>query len=530
MIKQSKNIRGSSIIIVIAIVFIISFSIAAILSYVRDVHRLTEKSVAREKAVMTAEAGNYQLLHYFNRDSNRDYSEDLDAVGQSGNGSKIRNFFIYYDTFKATHPDPWTAARNAAFGTTDPLMQVIDQNTTSTKIEMNDGKVIDLKVLLPRSGAPANTLFTFKSTAITYTKQGGSVTRIAYMDLGPPHELLLISPAGIIAANMMGVNGQFNLWWGEAWGIGDIAMRMNRGVDNSNPPWGWRANADSGQHVDEWTKYRSTGYLTDLNNTRLVDNSSINDVGAWEKGTKYRDTLYQFEGQTFLDKINQTLDKFRTLNDPDKGYEFWKDVAIRRDTYFRVAANGNVYDSQSRQLYISGGVLNTTGAGDTLTADSAIEYFRSLTDAFVVFFDTTDGNPPAADGSNYANITFRGNIESGASHGLLYVAGNFDVGGSGQPPAMPIRDPDEIEAGIDPEDAAKSENVFHDGIIFAYGNYGHPGMGNPIVYGSVITNGSYLAGGSPYIFYDASLKEGEPQPISSRLPVLQVTIPSGLNN
>jgi len=523
MIKDSRNIRGSTIIIVIAIVFIISFSIAAILSYVLDIHRLTERSVAREKSIMTAEAGNYQLLHYFS------YPGDLGSVGQSDNESKISNFFAYYDSFKDTHPDPWTDARNAAFGTTDPLMQVINQSTTSTKIEMNDGKVIDLKVMLPHSGAPANTLFTFESTAIAYTKQGGSVTRIAYMDVGPPHELALISPAGIIAANMMGVNGQFNLWWGEAWGIDDIAMRMNRQNDNGNPPWGWKANADSGQHIDEWTKYRSTGYLTDLNNTRLVDNSSINDVGLWEQGTKYRDALYQFEDQTLLDKINQTLDKFRTLNDPDKGYEFWKDVAIRRDTYFRVAANGNVYDSQSRQLYISGGVLNTTGAGSALTANSAIEYYRSLTDAFVAFFDTTNGNPPAVDGSNYTNITFTGNISS-ASHGLLYVAGNFDVRGSGQPPAMLIRDPDEIEADIDPEDAARSENVFHDGIIFTYGNYGHDGMGNPIIYGSVITNGSYLAGGSPYIFYDASLKEGEPQPISSRLPVLQVTIPSGLNN
>jgi len=525
MIKNSRNIRGSTIIIVIAIVFIVSFSIAAILSYVRDIHRLTERSVAREKSIMTAEAGNYQLLHYFS------YPGDLDAIGQSGNGSKIRNFFIYYDTFKATHPDPWTAARNAAFGTTDPLMQVIDQNTTSTKIEMNDGKVINLKITLP---AHPDALFTFESKAIASTTQGGLTERTAYMDVGLPHELPLISPAGIIAANMMGVNGHFNLAWGEGWGLGDISMKINRGNWTGAPPWGWEAKSDNNQGVDEWTKYRSTGYLrNDNNTTNLVNSNTINDISLWEKpgGKDYSEKLFQWEDlhhsdDPLSDKINDTLDKFRTLGNPDIGYEFWKDIAIRRDTYFRVAANGNVYDAQGRQLYISSGVLNTNGVGSPLTATSAMEYYRSLSDVFVAFFDTKDGNPPALDGSNWADIKFTGSIST-CSRGLLYVAGSLDVGGSGTPPSFHVRDPNEVAAGIDTEDSSHTLNLFHDGVIFTYGNFSYQGNGR--IYGSIITNGSYEAGGDPAIYYNAALASGEPQPISSRLPVLRVTIPSGLN-
>jgi len=529
MIKNSRNSRGSTIIIVILIVFIVSVSVAAILRYVQGIHMLSERSVAREKAVMTAEAGLHQLLHYFN------HPEDLDAISQPTNGDKIRNFFELYDDYYESSPDPWLAARNAAFGTDNILMQVIEQTTDETQISMNDGKVIDLKVTQPRVDAPANTLFTFESTAKTYTKQGGFVTRTAYMDVGPPHELALTAPAGIIAANMVGVNGHFNLFWGEAWGLGDISLKMNRGNWTDAPPWGWEAKSDNNQGVDQWTKYRCTGFLRNDNNTiNLVDSNTVNDISLWERpgGKDYLNKLYQWEDlhhptDLLSTKINNVLDKFRTLGNPDTGYEYWKDIAIRRDTYFRVAANGNVYDSQNRQLYISGGVLNTTGAGSALTTNSAIEYYRGLDDVFVVFFDTKDGNPPNVDGTNLANLSFTGSIST-RSRGLFYVAGTINIGGSGTPPSFPVRDPNEVAAGIDTDDAANSLNLFHDGVIFTYGDFNYQGNGR--IYGSIITNGSYEAGGDPSIYYNAALAAGEPQPISSRLPILQVTIPSGLNN
>ncbi len=82
--------------------------------------------------------------------------------------------------------------------------------------------------------------------------------------------------------------------------------------------------------------------------------------------------------------------------------------------------------------------------------------------------------------------------------------------------------------GIDPDDAAHSENLFHDGVIFTYGNFNY--QGNGIIYGSVITNGSYDSGGDPAIWYNAALAAGDPQPVSSRVRVRSVYIPSGLND
>lgn len=500
--------RGSTMMISLALVFIAAISLTSLMSFVMATHRVNERAIALEKALACAEGGLYRLLHAFDQPGNLPSAAASEAAA-------ITAFF-------ANGQDP-AAIQSSGLTFIDE-----ENNVARVSVALGNAHVKRLAVGAPRSGAAAGSVFTFESVAECADSGGRIVERTALMDVAFDQAPRVIVPAGIIAGASVSGNGQFNLNWGEAWAKGPIKLLVNR----RNNPAGrfWQYTAGNNQVAgddDNWVAYRTAEYIRDSAGTILSFDSAnpVHAVGDTcqnatneyvRNGTSI---LWQLEDQftpsgqqTLTQKVDAVLNKFGALNTSSTGYEYWKEAAIRRDTYFRIDANGAVYNANGQRLYFDNSGNLTTAGGSAATATSVMEYYRGLDNAYVCFFDTQDGNPPAANGSNWANINFQGSI-SNQSKGVLYVAGNFSVGGSGTPPLMTVTKPDNTTTNL---------NVYHDGVVFTYGNYSS--QGNAVVYGAVISQGTYNCGGTPNVYYNVRLTTGEPQPLSTRARIMAVVL------
>lgn len=514
-INRAVNQRGSILIIALIIVVILSFSIISITRHTYSIHRINQRTIALEKAAATAEAGLYKIIWFFNHASPEpeDSWEGIDDPEY--NKATIYSFMTL---FRSTDPPNALEARNQIFGTDlaagQTLMTFIDKDESLNEnlIRFGNSRVIKLWVTAPRAEAEEGTIFTFWSTAETELPNGATVRRTALMDVNFRPDLLLRVPCGIVSGGAVAANGQLNLHWGEAWAKdGGILVPFNTTI-GVPPSYSWMVLGGLNYFgIDQWTKYKvARDYIRNQNDEIIVNDPTKVEIGSL--CSNYYDELngilYQFydnqteEGEkTLTEKINEVLDKFAKLDDPNTGYEFWKSVAIRRGTYFQAVGKKTVRDLD----------------GNEYSLDSVLDRFRERENEFLIFFDTTDGNPPREDGSNWANLEISGKIEK-CTRGLFYVAGHLTVRGL-PAPTIPIRNPAEIENDIDPEAAETQERVFHDGVIFTYGNYTN--TGNPVVYGSVVCRGLYNCGGTPNLYYNAAFKDGEYYQISN--PVLILT-------
>ncbi len=550
VLNTRKKRKGAALIIALVIVVILGVIVAHVTKHVYAIHRINQYNIAREKAAMVAEAGLYKLIWLYStikEEYNQHYagysSEPFVAPmgidDPDGNWAEIAQFF---DMFRQTdYAEGGIQARDALYEAWQPgqvLMTFIDDSLNEDLVELGESKVIELQVLFPRPDADPGTVFTFKSTARSTLPTGATVERTVLFDVNFKRDFLLKVPAGIISGTTASTNGQFNLHWGEAWANTNLCLVGN--VKINDPPY-WEMLADNTQAIDEWTKYKAaTGHVQDNKGNNCCDDTTIYDPGTYEQSIeqRYLDQLFQFcddhEEPKLSDLIDETVQTFAAFNDPEIGYEFWKDVAIRRDTYVRPSMDGSqVYDSEDNQLYLTddGEITTDPSEGTAMTIYDAIEVYRQTDKVFVFFIDTTNGEPPVTNGteSNWCDIKYTGAITK-ASRGLFYVAGHLYIGGSGQPPEIPIRDPNEVENNIAPEDATNEyspQPVFHDGILFTFGNYNN--QANVVVYGSVVTNGSYTAGGGPRVFYNAALKDGEPFQLSSPVTIRRFLVQSGLH-
>lgn len=528
--RYKKSNYGGVIILALAFVMITAVSMFYLFSYVHSINRINEYNIAREKAAMAAEAGVLRLIHYFNPSNWNDLAGAPDG-DPDGNAAKIEAFWDAFKNLPTSDTDKGLAARDLVWGNPAPdetLMTIVDGDFNDNLIVFGPSRVVELKVKAPRTDAPAGTVMTFYSRAGCRLKNGDMVYRTAIMDVNFAQGVRITVPGGIVSGGTVGANGHFNLHWGEAWAKGEIQLKLNRKYTNKNqPPWNWRPQSDNNQvgaDTDQWVKFiTANGFIKDDNGDIIVDDSNISNVGALSTNLeKYGNILYQFMDrltppgeQTLSQKIDAVIEQYAKLNDPSKGYLYWKQTAIQRDTYFRVAADGKVYDAYGNYRFAS--------------ATAAMDYYRSLPNVYVAFFDTKDGNPPNAyppsdNRSNWADITFTGSLAN-CSKGLLYVAGNLKIGGSGRPPAIKILNPTEIENNVPRESASTTAEVFHDGVIFTYGDFEY--QGNPIIYGAVVTRGKYDCGGTPNVYYNARLKTGEPQTLSTPVRIVSILLPSG---
>ena len=508
-----RSNEGSVLAFAMVVVVITGMIAASLFAYTSSIHKLNERSIASEKAANTAEAGLYRLIHYFNHPNDIPsncasikanilaFSSSNDPSVVTGvNGVTLVNKASSLNTNLIQFKEA-TDAQPVSYVT---LLQILPKQTAATSTV---------------AASPALTQFRFKCVAQARTTTNDIVTRTALLDCNYNPAPKLSAVAALISGSTVSANGHLNIHWGDAWAKQDFQLKLNSKINKDGT---WSASGDNtinrSTTGENWVTYQSAqGYIRDNKSTIIM-----NDAAKWKVGeygdasiiSAYANALFQKvdshtpAGQkTLSQKIDEQLAQFTTLNDNQKGYNFWKNAAIQRDTYFKVNADGSISDE--------------TGAKTFASVDAAMEYYRSLPDVYVAFFDTLDGLPPKADKSNWLSLKFNGSI-SACTKGLLYFCGNMNI--TGLPaPNIAIKNPDEVDGNLP---ASTTQRVFHNGIVFTWGDF--TSTGNSVIYGSAIVNGKYDCGGTPNLYYNKALANGEPQPVSSKTNILMKQMYAGL--
>ncbi len=246
------------------------------------------------------------------------------------------------------------------------------------------------------------------------------------------------------------------------------------------------------------------GSSNDLYNTASSSGSDIsgqspdprlNDIGA-SPATGYAGKFnqdYNFGTLSFMD-----------INAPTN-YQAFKNFAMASGTYYYTDSSGNIYKGN----YPNGTLVDFTTefqVPDGVNRDNAAFGFY--------FIDTTDRQPPAADGSNLSSISVSGT--SNGLKGLMYIAANFTVQGSGSPGQFTMKKPSNTDADADgvpdtftnvqPSDLTGNPKIWLDGVLLVSGTLSMGG--NAGVYGCVVTDKGFVGGGTPDIFYNWDLRRG----------------------
>jgi hypothetical protein len=238
---------------------------------------------------------------------------------------------------------------------------------------------------------------------------------------------------------------------------------------------------------DRFAKYRTEGKINFDPNWKDQLGGDIYDQSRQNPGAAPASGRY--------DAFSQYLPP-GTLSWPQFDYQTFKDQAMAHGRYYTTDAAGNIYK-------------NGTTRVDFYTEFTVQDRATSPYD--LIFIDTINRQPPAADGSNLATIKISGSGRG--TKGVMYIAANVDAGGIGTPPSMFARDRD--------GNVRYLEKIFHDGVIYSSGTISM--SGNAGVYGAIVTQRGFTGGGTPDVWYNGELANGldyKQGNIGSKLKVL----------
>jgi hypothetical protein len=288
------------------------------------------------------------------------------------------------------------------------------------------------------------------------------------MTINPTINLAI--PAALLSFNTALAFGNARIHWGEAWSKNTFDMLNNSQMDYIN-------SGDS--DYDPWAVYRSEGTIDFPANWQWGVGQDLFDPSATQPGLPPASGGY-------ADAFHQNVPA-GVLDWPDFAgeYQTFKDMALANGRYYSTDASGNIYVD---------GIEDAAHEVDFYDEFAVADPDSSAFD--LVFIDTIDGNPPAADGSNLTTITVGGNGDG--LKGIFYINANFDANGVGAPPAV---------TGVDPNGIAESlSKIFLNGVLYAAGTVEMGG--NAGVYGTVVAERGFAGGGTPDIYYNSELANG----------------------
>ena len=295
----------------------------------------------------------------------------------------------------------------------------------------------------------------------------------------------LIIPAALINLATVPQLGTGVVHWGESW------SKANFNVLNKSQLG--MLDKTSGSY-DRWAKYRTekqllfnttwkSGTGKDIYNetdpTRRLP-ASAPASGDYENGFEQRIPAGELQWPDFASKYND-----------------FKQMAQQTLRYYTTDAAGNVYKGPVKD------------AAHLVVFDAEFgEADRVLSPYDFVFIDTFDGNPPAADGSNLANISNSGS--SIGMKGIFYVCANYSQIGAGKPTALPNAEAPYLQADgtTGYKVVTLPQNPYLDGLMYVSGTMEF--KGNPVIYGSVVSERGYKGTGTADIYYNHKLKDGIP--------------------
>lgn len=446
-----------------------------------DHQRLNQRRFDMGRAYFAAEAG-VMLVKYWGNNNPNTYDPDSGEEGLPGDSDSL----FYRNLTTGGFPN-----LEAALGAGNIVVDSAKLPTFTSKHGYEVSSIQSITLMPPDPGTDP-TSCTFKVLSVGQTPSGVERSVLAYMDPNPLTDTDLALPAALMSLNDASQTGNGVVHWGEAWTKGDFDMIGASHVDHLD-------HTDS--DYDPWAKYRSEGTI---NFPSTYKDGSGKDVFT-TNDTSHANYHYPGLGAGAITGFDDSITSggvasgdygaaFEhhlpdgTLEWPDfRGqYQDFKTLAMEHGRYYSTDADGNIYRD---------GIEDADHLVDFVAEFEKEDRINSFYD--LVFIDTVDGNPPAADNSNLADISSTGVVKG--LKGVFYLCANFEVGGSGQPDDL---------TGVEKPDGSTADltAVYLDGVLYASGVADM--QGNPVIFGSVVTDAGFASGGTPEIYYNHKLKDG----------------------
>lgn len=442
--SRKKGEKGAILMVAVVVVAIISVSLVCCLTYQKDLGKMGNRRREQMRAFYVADIGVQRIIHWFNHPD--EYTPDTVLF------TKFSDTESYFDSIDQTR---FTSVVNVPSGL---LPIVYDANSTYL------GELVDLKLLPPD---PLNDPIPciVKVQSVGKSIAGPPKTIMVYLNTA--HTFNVESPAAIVSELDVFWGSQFNVYWGEVWAKTDAQL--------PNLSQTTKAFKD-----DPWLKLKTETYV--MQNLYYADGTNNGST------TPLLDTAPNYyQPWLFTDEYLDEIYQHQTLTLPNYDYFVFKEYAILKGRYYGIDSNEFIY--RDGIIDEAHKVLDLMAEFNIADADNGPYEF--------IFIDTIDQQPPASDGSNMSWLRFTGNTPH--TKGVLYIANNVYLGGSGSPP--------DVTNAVDPSNNVHTlVKVRHQGLYHVSGVFNQ--QGENTIYGSCVAKGGFGAGGCPMVYYDYRLKFG----------------------
>jgi hypothetical protein len=481
MSPKSGEKRGAVLPVTIILCVLAAMTTVWLIGTLVDQQRINNRRRDVAKAYFAAEAGVELVKHWGN------FPEEFDNSGVNG--------LFYRKAQDGTFPNLTATLAAAGPDQGYPIPEEKLAALTS-KYNYEVSSIQSIVLLPPAADDPVACLFKVRS--VGDTPSGRTRTVLAYLTATPFKHTDVKLAAGLISLGVAGQAGNGRVHWGESWSRGDFDML-------TRPQSLYLSKADS--DYDPFAKYRTEGNLLFPSSWNVFDPSrpkKIGDVHTVET-ERFPGSLGGVPAKTtgnYVDSLEQLIPPGE-IEWPDflAKYNEFKALALSHGRYFGTDASGNIYRDGIEK--VENIISFDAEFGDANRETSPYD---------IIFIDTVDGNPPAANGSNLATISNSG--QNQGMKGIFYICANYAQGGSGKP--APLLNAEKPIMNLDgtvtyqlttlPGPEANSFGVYLDGVMYAAGTMSF--QGNPVVYGSLVAEKGYGSGGTPEIYYNHKLKDG----------------------
>ncbi len=315
------------------------------------------------------------------------------------------------------------------------------------------------------------------------------VSRTVEMELIPIGAPGLANSIG--SGGTAGWNGNFRVHWGGVRSVGNVTL-ANPGKTASQPAAvtgvidgdnvgggkvGYNVGPPGGYSTwDHWFTMRTAGTIDGHSTKAALKTANGQSATIWGDNLTPMDS-------------NVTIDTVATWD-----YASLKKLAQQKGWYYQSGTGTNA------------GKIKGPMTGGLWTDFKAV--LASQTG--FMFIDTTDGNPPASDGSNLASFSVSGGWYTGVS---AYVGGNLDFSGLGSGTSITAQTPPWDASLADPTQSedpgmrqSRTLSVHIKGAFYSAGTV--QGGGNVKTYGAFVALRGYGSSGDPEVWYDWGLRNG----------------------
>ncbi len=462
---MSRGRRGSTLAIALVLLALTSLALVWLADMLVNHQRLNRRKMELARAYYIAEAGVAQVMHWGNYPASYTLAptlfERVLVYDPSETGSGLVN--VTADPHEI-FPN-LSAALSGSYLITESMLDSLNVGQFTSEAETPIGRIVEIELLPAEVGDPVSCFFKIRS--VGRSTSGLERTVLVYVNASPILSINL--PAALFSFNVAAAFGNARVHWGESWTLRDFSM-LNR----SQMTYLRSSSSD----YDPWARYRSEGNIIFPSNWTWGEGRDLYNPLRTQPGAA------PASGQ-FADAFHQRLPA-GTLSRPEFDYQTFKEHALAHGRYYGTDAAGNIYRN---------GIKTSANRVTDFMSEFGVPD-RESAPYDMIFIDTINGQPPAADGSNLATINASGT--SVGLKGIFYIGANFDASGVGSPFSLTGYNPD--------GDASTLQKIFTDGVIYTAGTCAL--AGNAGVYGSVVAQRGFTGGGTPDIYFNNELKKG----------------------